>query len=117
MQSQTADPHDAIAAQLRGLAPRLAPDASEPNETPAASPEPASEPSLRAAPLNDNTGDIRIPASRGRSGVAAILLAVCAGVAATMAWHSYGDEAKQRLSHLLPRLLAYAPVMQGFNAG
>lgn len=117
MQLQTADPHDAIAAQLRDLAPRRAPDASEPGETPVASPEPANEPALRAVPLNDNAGDIRIPSSRGRSGLVAILLAVCAGVAATMAWHSYGGEAKQRLSSFVPQLLAYVPmVMQGTNA-
>jgi len=117
MQPQTADPHDAIAAQLRDLAPRRAADASEPGETPAASPEPAHEPALRAVPLNDNAGDVRIPSSRGRSGLAAILLAVCAGVAATMAWHSYGDEAKQRLSSFVPQLLAYVPmVMQSTSA-
>jgi hypothetical protein len=118
MQLQTADPHDAIAAQLRDLAPRRALDASESNEIPAPSQVSASEPSLGAVPLNDNTDDIRIPASGGRSGLAAILLAVFAGVVATMVWHSYGDEAKQRLSHLVPQLLAYAPmVMQGIGAG
>lgn len=117
MQLQPADPHDAIAAQLRDLAPRRAPAASGPAETPAASPERASEPLPRATPLNDNTGDIRIPALRRRSGPVTILLAICAGVAATVAWHAYGDEAKQRLSHLVPQLLAYAPmVMQSINA-
>jgi hypothetical protein len=116
MESQTADPHDAIAAQLRDLTPRRAPDAPKPNEIPASSPEPAGEPPLRAVPLNDNAGDIRLPASRGRSGVAAILLAVCTGVAATMAWHAYGDEAKQRLSSFVPQLFAYVPMMQSINA-
>ena len=127
MQLPHADPHDAIAAQLRDLAPRRAQDSSEsnvtpaapePNVTPAASPQPASEPALRAAPLNDNIGDIRIPAPRARSGRGVVvLLAVCAGVAATMAWHSYGDEAKQRLSSLVPQLFAQAPApTQSANA-
>jgi hypothetical protein len=117
MQLQTADPHDAIAAQLRGLAPRRAPDAPEPDDPPAASPEPASEPSLRATPVNDNAGEIRVPPPRGRSGPVVVLLAVCAGIAGTMAWQSYGDDAKQRLSHLVPQLLAYVPMMPGINAG
>lgn len=117
MQLQAADPHDAIAAQLRDLAPRRMPVAPEPDDTPAVSPEPASESLPRATPLNDNSGDILIPAPRRRSGLAAVLLAVCVGVAATVAWHAYGDEAKQRLSHLVPQLLAYAPmVMRSINA-
>jgi len=68
--------------------------------------------------LNDNIGDIRIPAPRARSGRGVVvLLAVCAGVAATMAWHSYGDEAKQRLSSLVPQLFAQAPApTQSANA-
>jgi hypothetical protein len=114
MQLQHADSHDAIAAQLRDAASRRAhddpsepQDPSELNVTPAISPEPVSEPSLRAAPLNDNMSDIRIPVPRERSGrgVGIVLLAVCAGIAATMAWHSYGDEAKQRFSDLVPQLM------------
>lgn len=130
MQSQHADSHDAIAAQLRDLATRRAHDSSElhdPSElnvTPAVSPEPvqepaqesANEPLLRATPLNDNTSEIRIPTPRERSGRGVVLLAVCAGVAATMAWHSYGDEAKQRLSHLVPQLFADGSATQSANA-
>lgn len=109
-----ADPHDSIVAQLRDMAPRLAHDPSPPNvspgalETPAASPDLVSEPSLRATPLNDNAGDIRIPAQRARSGrrVARVLLTVGVGVAVMIAWYSYGEEAKQRLSHLTPQLFA-----------
>lgn len=107
--SQTDDPHDVIVAQLRDLAPRLAHDPSEIGVTPAASLEPASESSLRAAPLNDNSGDIRNLTPRARSGRGVMLLIVCAGIAATVAWHSYGEEAKQRLSHFVPQLLAGAP--------
>lgn len=110
MQSQyidpKADPHDAIAAQLRNLAPRLPDDPSEFNVAPAAPPEPASElPS----------GDIRILRPRARSGRSVVLLTVCAGIAAMVGWHSYGEEAKQRLSYLVPQLLADAPT-QSANA-
>lgn len=101
-----ADPHDAIAAQLRKLAPRLAHDPSEVNVTPAASPEPASEPPLHAAPLNDNAGEIRNPAPRAKFGRGVVGLIVCGGIAAAAAWHSYGVEAKQKLSDLVPQLLA-----------
>jgi hypothetical protein len=116
MQLQHPDPHDAIAAQLRDVASHRAPGPSERNVTPAASPEPASEPALGATPLNDNTSDIRIPTPRRRSGRVVVLLAVCAGVAATIAWHSYGDEMKQRLSYLVPQLFADAPAMQSADA-
>lgn len=107
-----ADPHDAIVAQLRELAPRIvhAPSKdhapSEVNVTPAAAPEPASEPLPSAAPLNDNVGDILNPAPRGKLARGVVGLIVCAGIATAAAWHSYGDEAKQRLSHLVPQLLA-----------
>ncbi|HEX7882849.1 MAG TPA: hypothetical protein VF499_08935 [Afipia sp.] len=114
-----ADPHDVIVAQLRDLAPRL----SEVNVTPstppqpAALPQPASEPPIHAAPSNDNAGEIRHPAPRRglARGVAGLI--VCAGIAAAAAWHSYGDEAKQRLSHLVPQLLANTPASaQSANA-
>lgn len=106
--SQTDDPHDVIAAQLRDLAPRRAHDPSGLNVAPPASPEPADEPTLRATPLNDNTGDIDhlTPRTGGRRGV--MLIIVCAGIAVAAAWHSYGDEAKQRLSHLVPQLIPSA---------
>lgn len=107
--SQIDDPHDIIVAQLRDLAPRRAHDPSEFNIMPAASPEPASEPSLRATPLNDNTGDIRNLTPRARSGRGVMLLVVCTGIAAAAGWHSYADEAKQRLSYLVPSFLAGAP--------
>jgi hypothetical protein len=109
--SQIDDPHDVIVAQLRDLAPRLAHDPSELNVMPPASPEPASEPPLRTMPLNDNTGDIRNPEVRARSHRGVVLLIVCTGIAAAAAWHSYGDEAKQRLSSLLPPFLAGAPAL------
>ncbi|MDO8979143.1 MAG: hypothetical protein Q7V17_07925 [Afipia sp.] len=107
-----ADPHDAIVAQLRELAPRIVHDPSkvhapsEVNVTPAASPEPASEPPLHTAPLNDNVGDILNPEPRGKLARGVTGLIVCGGIAAAAVWHSYGDEAKQRLSHLVPQLLA-----------
>lgn len=117
MQLQQADPHDAIAAQLRALSTSHAHDLSESGVTPAASPEPENEPPLRTTPLNDNAGDVRILTSRPRSGRRLVFLTICAGVAATMAWHVYGDQAKQRLSPLLPQFLANAPApTQNANA-
>lgn len=117
MQLQHADPHDAIAAQLRALSTSHAKDPSGPDVTPATSPEPANEPPLGATPLNDNTGDMRILTSRARSGRRVVFLAICAGVAATMAWHVYGDQAKQRLSSLLPQFVVNAPApTQSANA-
>ncbi|MBN8962629.1 MAG: hypothetical protein J0H71_15965 [Rhizobiales bacterium] len=117
MQLHQADPHDAIAAQLRALSTSHASDPPGSDVTPAASPEPASEPPLRATPLNDNTGDMRILRSRARSGRKVVFLAICAGIAATMAWHAYGDQAKQKFSSLLPQLFANAPApTQSANA-
>lgn len=109
--SQTDDPHDVIVAQLRDLAPRLAPDPSGLNVLSPVSPEPAVEPLLRADPLNDNTADIRnlTPRTGGRRGT--ILVIVCAGIAAAAAWYSYGGEARQRVSDLVLQLIpgAVAP--------
>lgn len=117
MQLQHADPHDAIAAQLRALSTSHTNDPSESGVTPAASPEPANEPPLRTTPLNDNTGDVRILTSRARSGRRLVFLTICAGVAATMAWYAYGDRAKQRFSSLLPQFPAIAPApTQSANA-
>lgn len=108
-----ADPHDAIAAQLRDLAPRLAHDPLESDAAPAAASEPVDAPPLhdtplRDIPLNDNIGDIRD--LKPRAGVGrSVALIVCAGVAAVAAWHAYGEEARQRLAHLVPQLLAAMP--------
>lgn len=101
-----ADPHDVIAAQLRNLAPRVAHAPSQADVTLAASPEPTSEPLFHAAPLNDNAGDIRDLSPRKGLARGMAGLIVCTGIAAAAAWHSYGDEAKQRLSHLVPQLFA-----------
>ncbi len=109
--SQTDDPHDVIAAQLRDLAPRLNQDQSEVHATTKAMPEPASEPSAIDTPLSDNIGDIHAPTSRagfGR-GVGRLALIACAGSVMAAAWYSYGDAAKQRFSDLVPQLLIGAP--------
>ncbi|MES2602045.1 MAG: hypothetical protein V4602_14665 [Pseudomonadota bacterium] len=101
-----ADPHDVIAAQLRNLAPRGTHAPSQADVTPAAPPEPVNEPLIHAAPLNDNAGEIRDPSPRTGLARGMAGLIVCAGIAAAAAWHAYGDDAKQRLSHLVPQLLA-----------
>lgn len=108
------DPHDAIVAQLRELAPRIKQDRSEIQETSstAQTAQPVAEPLFEAAPSNDNAEALlrTIPPARPRRGVLLkVLLAICAGVAAAMVWHSYGEQAKQRLSELMPQLLTEAP--------
>lgn len=124
-----ADPHDAIAAQLRNLAPRITHDPQiEANHEPSQAEEtslstapslPASEPSFHPAPLNDNVDVLLkdIPRARSYRGVLTVLSAICIGVAASVAWHSYGEEAKQRLSSFIPHLSVEAPApTQGVNA-
>ncbi|ABE61886.1 conserved hypothetical protein [Nitrobacter hamburgensis X14] len=101
-----ADPHDAIVAQLRDLAPRIAHDPSENKETSPSTEtsQPIDESLLQVAPSNDNA-DAHVntmPRARSHRGIFKVLLAICAGIAATTAWHSYGEEAKQRLSRLMP---------------
>ena len=64
---QHADSQDVIAAQLRDLAPRRSHNPTDLNVASKASPKPASEPSFRATPLNDNTSDMRIPMPRAVS--------------------------------------------------
>lgn len=105
-----ADPHDAIAAQLRDLAPRIAEDPSGPSIAPAASPETSPEPSFHAAPLNDNTGESLDLTSRTGPRRGTLIVIVCAGIAAAVAWHTYADAAKQQISHLVPQLIPAALV-------
>ncbi len=102
-----ADPHDAIAAQLRDLAPRLGENSGEPSIAPAASPDSPREPSFHAIPLNDNADEIFPPHGSGRRrGI--LLVVVCAGIAATAAWHAYGAGVKQRLAEMAPQILPAA---------
>jgi hypothetical protein len=130
-----ADPHDAIAAQLRDLA-RVTHDPSqniEPSlstETPLSTEtsQPIGESLSQVAPSNDNAdADAHVNAiptiPRARShrgilrGILKVLLAICAGIAATTAWHSYGEEAKQRLSRFMPQILMETLASpQGANA-
>ncbi|WP_425908408.1 hypothetical protein [Nitrobacter sp. TKz-YC02] len=80
---------------------------------------PASELSFHPAPSNDNVDALLkdIPRARSYRGVLTVLSAICIGVAASVAWHSYGEEAKQRLSSLIPHLSMEAPApAQAVNA-
>ncbi|EFI52709.1 hypothetical protein AfiDRAFT_0696 [Afipia sp. 1NLS2] len=52
---------------------------------------------------------MRIPTSRARSGRIVVFLIIFAIAAATMAWHFYGDQAKQPFSSLVPQFLGTAP--------
>lgn len=115
------DPHDAIVAQLRDLAPRINHEPSHTKEThpTTEASQPVSESLSQAAPVNNSVDTLlkTIPRSRSNRGILKILLAICAGVAATTAWHSYGEETKQKLSHLIPQLLMEAPAfIQGATA-
>ena len=124
-----ADPHDAIVAQLRDLAPRIKHEPQiegnhEPSQVEETSPStvpllPTGEPLFHPAPSNDNAAALRDPSRRSRSrrGILTVVLAICAGVAASTAWRSYGEEAKQRLSDLIPQLTIWAPAStQNVNA-
>jgi len=99
-----ADPHDAIAAQLRDLTPRAADDSATLSIAPTVSPELSREPSFQAAALNDNVGDILDPPRRNGARWGMILATVCVGAVVAAAWHSYGDAAKQQLSAVMPQL-------------
>ncbi|MEH6951383.1 hypothetical protein V4R08_08540 [Nitrobacter sp. NHB1] len=121
-----ADPHDAIAAQLRDLA-RVTHDPSQNKEETSLSTEisqPIGESLSQVAPSNDNAdADAHvnaiptIPRARSHRGILKVLLAICAGIAATTAWHSYGEEAKQRLSRFMPQILMETLASpQGANA-
>lgn len=105
-----ADPHDAIAAQLRDLAPRITDDPAHVSIAPAASPESPREPSFHAAPLNDNADDIVGSAHRPGVRRGILLVIVGVGIAAAAAWHVYGGAAKQQLSEVVPQILPAALV-------
>jgi hypothetical protein len=110
-----ADPHDVIIAQLRDLAPRIKNGAPPVEEASLTAPLSTEESLVRAAPSNDNADAFRsiIPRARSYRGIfGVVLLAVCTGVAATIAWHSYRDQATQRLSHLIPQFLMQTPAAE-----
>lgn len=120
-----ADPHDAIVELLHNHAQRVASDPSKLNITPAGTQPERPAPDLAAAPaiesqvhaaLNDNTdairpSEFRTPATPTRRGgiVSRTLLTLCAGVAVTIAWHTYADEAKEQLAQFVPQLFASTP--------
>ncbi len=104
-----ADPHDAIAAQLRDLTPRLGENSAGTSIAPTVSLDSPREPSFHPTPLNDNTDEIFPSHGRGRR-VSIMLLVVCAGIAATAAWHAYGAVVKQRLAEIAPQFLPAAIV-------
>ena len=111
--SQT-DPHDIIVAQLRDLVPRIKngePQVEEASPTASRSMEESSAP---AAPSNDNADAFRniTPRARSHRGIFVVLLAICTGVAAAMAWHSYREQVTQRLSHLIPQFLMQTPAAE-----
>lgn len=118
-----ADPHDAIVELLHNHAKRTANDPSKLDITPAGKPAesdtsaPSTAPSVMDdvhAALNDNAirpSEFRTQATPKRHGgmISRALLTLCAGVAVTVAWHTYADEAKERLSQFVPQLFASTP--------
>jgi hypothetical protein len=108
-----ADPHDAIVAQLRELAPRIKqdwPETQEPSFS-TATPEPIAGSLFETAPSNDNAEALleTTPRKRPGRGILKALLAISIGVAAAMAWRFYGEEAMQKLSYLTPHFSITAP--------
>ncbi|EKS31948.1 hypothetical protein [Afipia clevelandensis] len=108
----SADPHDAIAAQLRGLAPRVMEESAQLSIAPAVSPELAREPEFQTAPLNDNIGDLLDSPHLARSRRRLFMTTVCAGMLIAAVWLVYGDTAKQQISQLIPQLRPAALVPQ-----
>jgi hypothetical protein len=110
------DPHDAIVALMRGHNPQ--PRWSDPSElnitaadeaAPAMTAAPQVERALAMSPpLNDKIDIIpdRAPQPRAGRGLLRFVLTVCAGIAATIGWQAYGDEAQQMFASVAPQLLA-----------
>lgn len=100
-------------------APRPASVASDPRPHPAASDFSAgprvTEPSLgtvlRSAELSDVPSPTDRPRLGGRAlrGLARFVVASCIGVAATLAWQSYGGAARQMIANWVPQLAWLAP--------
>jgi hypothetical protein len=68
--------------------------------------EPSLDPTLRPADVNNEPlpTDRPSPGRRTSRSLARFLVAVCVGVAATLAWQSYGGMAKQMIANSAPRL-------------
>jgi hypothetical protein len=68
--------------------------------------EPSLDPTLRPADVNNNPlpTDRPSPGRRTSRSLARFLLAVCVGVAGTLAWQSYSGTAKQMIANSAPRL-------------
>jgi hypothetical protein len=70
-------------------------------------------PSIQADYLDLNGGQFsRTPPTRGKRAfraVARFLITFCIGVAATLAWQSYGDVAREKIANLHPQLGWLAP--------
>lgn len=114
-----ADPHDVIIAQLRDLAPRIKNHTPQDDETSLTAPQSIEDASVRVAPSNDNADafhNVAVPRARSHRGIFVVLLALCTGVAATMAWHSYRDQATQSLSRFIPHFLTQTPAAEAQSA-
>lgn len=110
-----ADPHDDIVAILRSEKPAAkealkAPDPSElhinlNDRAASAASLPPIEAELRPTTLNDNKDSIPVRKRPARRFLR-FLMTVAVGVAATLAWQSYGEAARQMLATWAPQLVA-----------
>jgi hypothetical protein len=73
---------------------------------PSTDPPPVRPPALENDPLPNRQPPVRKRASRA---LARFLMAFCIGVAATLAWQSYGDAARQIIANSYPQLRWLAP--------
>lgn len=112
-----ADPHDTVAIPQIDAPSPAAPDPSELHinaaDHAASAPalDVALDPALRAPPLNDNRHlELRVAGPRPTGRFARFLVATAIGVAVTIGWQAYGDEAWQKLASSAPQLLAASPV-------
>jgi hypothetical protein len=73
--------------------------------------EPSAGPALRAADVANDPFPAELPprGKRTSRGFARFLVAVCVGVAATLAWQSYGDTARQMIASSVPQLAWLLP--------
>lgn len=111
-----ADPHDTVLMPQIGALSPAAPDPSELHINPVDHVSTAPQMDLLldpvpgAPPFNDNRMDLGAAEPRRSGGFARFLVATAIGVAVTIGWQAYGEEAWQALAGLAPHLVAGSSV-------
>lgn len=111
-----ADPHDTVSIPHIDAPSPMARDPSElhinaADHAPSAAALDLSLDTMPGAPpLNDNRENLRAAGRRPAGGFARFLVATAIGVAVTIGWQAYGEEAREMLATFAPRLLAASPV-------